>query len=407
MGRLSSKAADIWRAVRKYELLLYVIAVSLIAVFLRTFNFGFVSRDYTVFLSKWFTALKEAGGIRGIGKVYGDYSPMYIYFLAIMTHVPLDALVSIKIFSCVFDFILAFYAGLIVRKLRDGSDTAFCFGYTAALFMPAVFLNSAVWGQCDSVFTSFLLMFIYYMMEGKDIPAAVFFGIAFAFKLQTVFLAPVALVALLKGKLRFRALLWGIFAYIACGLPAVFAGMSLFDAYIGAYATQAGEYSSLTLNTPNLYNWIPNMSEENLAAFSNSAIFFAFGAVAAAMLAVYRAEWDDKSLFLICAFFAAFVPFVLPHMHERYWYLSDVLALAAVIAYPKKWFGPFAVMSCSLYVICKYLFGINAIDLSLLALFMAAGVFALGAQLKDALDSVKANGGAESARTRAATLGQR
>ena len=49
------------------------------ALYARFSMFPFLSGDYTQFLSHWYDALKEAGGIPGIGLSIGDYAPSYIY----------------------------------------------------------------------------------------------------------------------------------------------------------------------------------------------------------------------------------------------------------------------------------------------------------------------------------------
>jgi Gpi18-like mannosyltransferase len=372
----------IFAFLKKHELTAFLLIVSALAVFLRASNFEFESNDYRTFLSAWYVALQEAGGFEGIGTVYGDYTPLYMYVLAFMTYLPLSDLYSIKIFSCIFDFILAVYVGLIVRRLR-GTDLSFCIGYTLTLILPNVFLNSAVWAQCDGVFTAFIVMSLYYIMQGKDIPAMILYGFAWSFKLQSVFFLPVVILAALKKKIRWQSLFLVAGVYFLCGLPAVFAGMSFGDAY-GVYFNQMGEYSSLTMNTPNLYNWVTGLTEVDLDGFGKGAVAIAVCAVAIAMLPLYRKQYrtdDDRLWLTMAAFFAAMMPFVMPHMHERYWYLSDIFALCLLLVEPKKWYVSAAVILPSLYVVCSYLFGLNIVERGLLALVMLAGIVGIGKEL--------------------------
>jgi Gpi18-like mannosyltransferase len=375
---------------KKYELLAFLLVVSGLAIFLRGSNFAFESNDYRAFLTKWFSALQEAGGFAGIGNVYGDYTPLYMYIMAFMAYLPSRDLYSIKFFSCIFDFILAVYVGLIVRRLR-GTDLSFCIGYTLTLILPNVFLNSAVWAQCDSVYTTFTVMSLYYIMKGKDTSAMVFYGLAWSLKLQSIFFLPVVILAALKKKLRLWTLLFVPGVYFICGLPAVFAGMSFANAY-GVYFIQMGEYSSLTMNTPNLYNWITNLTSIDLVGFGNGAVALAVCAVGIAMLPLYRKEFrtdDDRIWLTMAAFFAAMMPFVMPHMHERYWYMSDIFALCLLLCNPKKWYVSAAVILPSLYVVCNYLFGVDSIDRSLLALVMLAGIIGIGMQLYELVKGEK------------------
>ena len=58
-------------------------------------------------------------------------------------------------------------------------------------------------------------------------------------------------------------------------------------------------------------------------------------AVLAALL-VFRRQADDRALLAAAVVLAIGVPFLLPHMHERYFFLADVLALAWTCAFPRS-----------------------------------------------------------------------
>ena len=79
-------------------------------------------------------------------------------------------------------------------------------------------------------------------------------------------------------------------------------------------------------------------------------IFFAFGVCAIFCTYFYRADYrlDDKGMLLIAYLFSVLLPFVLPHMHERYFYLADILSVA-LAAYDKK-----AAPVCALVVFASF-----------------------------------------------------
>lgn len=52
-------------------------------------------------------------------------------------------------------------------------------------------LNLSVWGQCDSIYVTFVIWTIYFLYKEKYRKAFIFLGIAFAFKLQAVFIMPI------------------------------------------------------------------------------------------------------------------------------------------------------------------------------------------------------------------------
>ena len=108
---------------------------------------------------------------------------------------------------------------------------------------------------------------------------------------------------------------------------------------LGVYFGQAAEYSGyLNLNAPNMYALIPHGAEVNTALAARLGILAAF-ALAAAVLAallVFRRQADDRALLAAAVVLAIGVPFLLPHMHERYFFLADVLALAWACAFPRS-----------------------------------------------------------------------
>ena len=183
-----------------YILLLAVTAIAFLA---RFGLFSYVSGDYTSFLSNWFDTLKNAGGLAGIGMNIGDYTPPYLYILALLTYLPVEALFSIKLVSCIFDFLLALYAAKTVFHLTQ-SRAKTLLAYTLALLCPTVVLNGSAWAQCDSIFTFFLLLSFYSALKSRPWRVCIFFGIAFAFKLQAIFFAPLLLLLCIKNRLWLR-----------------------------------------------------------------------------------------------------------------------------------------------------------------------------------------------------------
>ena len=68
-------------------------------------------------------------------------------------------------------------------------------------------LNSAAWGQCDSIYAAFCLGSLYFLLRGRTWWACVFFGLALSFKLQAIFFLPALLIVLVVNRQRLLALL--------------------------------------------------------------------------------------------------------------------------------------------------------------------------------------------------------
>ena len=52
---------------------------------------------------------------------------------------------------------------------------------------------------------------------------------------------------------------------------------------------------------------------------------------------------------------ALYIPFLLPYMHERYFFAADVLSIAYAATHKKRWFVPAAVVAASLNGYLDYL----------------------------------------------------
>lgn len=368
--------AEVWE---KYELLFFAIGFLTIAMAMRGVYFDFKTGDYNSFLSKWYAEIKSLGGFKGFASSVGDYTPMYKYIITILTYIPINDLYLYKAVSCIFDGILAVYVGLVVRHLVK-SDVTALIAYAVTLFLPNTFLNSGVWAQCDSIFTCFTVMSFYYMLRGKEKTSMIMYAISFSFKIQAIFYAPVIVIALLKGKLKWKSLPFFAVGYIACALPAMIAGMSPADALFGAYMKQVGEYNRLTLNAPNLYQFISDkyMRDDKISAMM---VLCSLGicAIACTGFYKYKGEISDKQWLLIAYAFSILLPYVLPHMHERYYYMADIFAVIFACVFIKKAYVSVFTIYPSFRVVQRYLFdyGNTKINFQFLAVIMLLGIVML------------------------------
>ena len=185
-------------------ILFYAISFLLIALLCRFAGFSFESGDYKDCLKPWFDTFKE-GRLEAMRSDVGDYPVIYKYFIILFTFIPIDPLYSYKILSIIFDFILAIYSGLFILKVTSSKIKAL-FGYTVVLFLPNFILNSAVWAQCDSIFSFFCLLSCYYLYLNKEKKCIIYFTIAFCFKIQSVFFLPVLIISLMKKKIKINSL---------------------------------------------------------------------------------------------------------------------------------------------------------------------------------------------------------
>lgn len=306
---------------------------------IRMQGMDFVANDYLEYLQPWYETLKENCGFKGLAMNFYTYYIPYMCILAIATYIEgIDLLLYIKVISIAFEFVCAVIAALICSKLLKQSAQSRTWSVVIFLILmvsPMIMLNGAYWGQCDYIYVAFALFSIWMMLSEKYNTAFIFFGIAFCFKLQTIFLLPAYLLYYICNK-RFSILkfLWIPFMYCIGGLPAIIAGRpakEVYDIYFG----QANLFPQLSMNTPNIWRFFPNMEYKDFYVWGivlTMAIFCILGYI------VFQRKYqlNMQAFLLICVCSAGICVMFLPGMHERYTVLYSILAYMYFIIYDRK-----------------------------------------------------------------------
>jgi len=363
----------------------FLFLITTFAILLRILLFPFESSDYHQFLQGWYTALKANGGFAAVGMNIGDYMPTYLYLLAFFTYLPVSGLTAIKLISSAADIILAVFVMKTVN-LKFQNKTYGIIAYAVILFLPSVFLNSAVWGQCDSIFAAALVACVYYLMLDHPRKAVFAFAIAFIFKLQAVFLAPLLILMLLKRKIKPDTFLIIPLVYFIASIPAVIMGRDFLD-LLSVYFSQAGQYKMIAMFLPNLYTWMP---EDTPGYISKAAVILAGALVLIALFYFYKKKFvlTHEVIVSLALFFALLVPFVLPHMHERYYFVADILSVIFAFYFPKKFYVPVIVVLSSTYAVCHNLFNTDFFSVQILGVIILALLVSL---VKHLVELINAN----------------
>ncbi|WP_215509534.1 hypothetical protein [Limosilactobacillus fermentum] len=133
---------------------LIAIIVALVAFRLTLFNVQ--SGDYLEYLRDRYERIRSLGGLAALHHQVGNYAVPYQFLIALFTYLPLRHLYLYKALSVTFDIVLA---------------------------LPTVILNSSAWGQADSIYTAWLMVALWHLLNHQNNRALVFFGVALAFKL--------------------------------------------------------------------------------------------------------------------------------------------------------------------------------------------------------------------------------
>jgi Gpi18-like mannosyltransferase len=88
------------------------------------------------------------------------------------------------------------------------------------------------------------------------------------------------------------------------------------------------------------------------------------------MLAIYRSPSRlTRSLVLELALISVMLlPFLLPKMHERYFYMADLLSIIVGFYQPSFFFVPLLMIAISFFAYQPALFGVEPVPIALLAL---------------------------------------
>ena len=339
-----------------------------LALLLRLSLFGFQSGDYVSHLGLWYDYIQTHGGFAAFRDNFSNYTPPYLYLVWLATKLPAEKLFAMKLIAIPFDFLLAFITLLIVR-LKYQNKTIRMLAFFAALFAPTVIFNSALWGQSDAMYTSFLLASVFCVLRKRPVVAFVMFSIAFAFKTQAIFLSPLFLVLYLKNRIPAWVVVLLPATYFLFVIPAWIAGRPLVD-LMTMHWQQAETFKQLTMNAPNMYQWLPDDYE----------LFGRFGILLAAtsvflfclMTRKSKVELQDELIVKLSLLIVLLLPFFLPRMHERYFFAADVMAIIYAFYFPRFFFVPLIVGLVSLLSYFPFLFGKTPIGLSYLAFAMAA-----------------------------------
>jgi Gpi18-like mannosyltransferase len=345
--------------------------------------FDFKSGDYLWCLKKWYDYIAGHGGFLAVRDnfsthTFSNYNAPYLYLMAGLTYLPVPSLAGIKIVSVAFDLLLAFFAYRIVKLRYPGSWQA-VLAATIVLFLPTVATNSALWGQADGIYTAFAVGGVYFLLRDRPWLACTFFGLALAFKLQAVFIFPALLALALARRLPWRTLLAVPAVYVLLDVPLLLAGAS-WEKLLTVYSQQTEAYKRLTLNAPSAYQWI-NPVKEQVDAVRSAGVLVA-GAVVillVAILAFRRVDLNSTRIVLLATTSVILVPFLLPAMHERYFYMVDVLSVIAAFYLPARlWYLPIAVQTASFFSYLQYLLKTGSpLDLRHMAGVMGAALLAV------------------------------
>ena len=193
------------------------------------------------------------------------------------------------------------------------------------------------------------------------------FGISMAFKAQGVFLSPLLLALVLRREVRWRYLLLAPAVMLLALIPALLAGDSILD-LLSIYPSQAGQYEQLSMHAPSVFSWMPDTGRFY-------GYFYPAGLIAAAAIAlcfailVYKSKVNITPSLLVelATISVMLMPFLLPKMHERYFYPADVFTILLAFYCPRLFLVPIGMSTISYFAYQPTIFGAEPVSIPILA----------------------------------------
>lgn len=325
------------RGLNRMELC-YLAALTLIGLGIRVILRVVITDDWLMYWDPWISDLKEMGFPYLATDRY-DYTPTFVYILWAISRLSINPMTAYKGLHCVLDFVAAGILGKMIWKVT-GSKRKGILSYGLFLIVPTIWANSALWAQCDIIFMTFLLLCFYYLFEDRPCKAMFFYGMAFVFKLQSLFIFPFLVILWVNKKVDLKHFLWIPALYFLSIVPAWIAGRPLMD-LINIYMAQgAQDVWSLSIKWPNIYQIIGN--QFFLLEYASAGTWLILGILMIILYAMAQKRYRITNEFIVqmALFFAILTPWFLPHMHERYGCVADILAIIYAMMNTKKFYFP-------------------------------------------------------------------
>ena len=309
---------------------------------------NFESTDYKHFLQIWCDTYSQGSLKDALNSIttVSNYTPAYNYFLILIARLGFNYLYGIKFISLLFTISLAFALTKLICYIRKQPFNYLMF--VGFLFIPQLATEFAIWGQCNAIYTSFVIWAFYSALRKRSKLAFMFVGLAFVFKLQFLFILPIMFVLLIvKDKENQHYLKWKHIwiapaMYLINMLPAI-AGTSVLDLLL-VYISQSGydnRISGACANFCYIYFLLGIREGQTIYSLLTLA-HFAITIVVLILLLVLIFKTNKKRAlnftdFLFFGLVTSFaMVFFMPKMLDKFYIISTMLSIALMFVKSEK-----------------------------------------------------------------------
>lgn len=277
---------------------------------------GTLHLDFGTFVA-WSNILVR-DGFKYFYNSWSDYLPGYLYVLwflgkiSTLNIIPQELL--FKLPATISDLITGYLIYKIVLKNKN-EKWALALS-SLYIFNPAVFANSAMWGQVDSL-TALAAIFSIYEFSSSIFLSAVGLAIGTLIKPQAAFVFPVIIVLMIKEKWNYKK----IIEYITIGLVTFFVGFLPFVTRGGPFQfifnrlqISASQYPYTSINAFNFWGifgfWKNDQTTYQILGYVTSILLFVFLSIK-----TYKQK-NSKYLLTTLALLLSFIFFT--RIHDRH-----------------------------------------------------------------------------------------
>lgn len=122
----------------------------------------------------------------------------------------------------------------------------------------------------------------------------------------------------------------------------------------------------LTYNAPTFYQWLPASTPVNWK-WLGIGLAGLFVVLVGILLWISKEQITLAIILKVTLVFALAIPFLLPEMHERYFYLADVVSIIYAFNFPRLFYIAIIMQLCSLLSYTPYFMNSEIISLSYVA----------------------------------------
>ncbi|MFH1841141.1 MAG: hypothetical protein ABH807_03245 [Candidatus Shapirobacteria bacterium] len=289
-------------------------------------------------------------GFSGIYETHLVYGPAYLYLLFISGKVASFFAVSdltheflIKLWAVLFDFIGGFLIYLVGKQHKKRK-----LGFWLSIFYilnPAIFINSSIWGQFDSLLATLLFAVVYFFTLKRQVTAVILYTVAVLTKPQSIFLLPLVTYLFFFQEIRWKKILLGaigvISTYLLFVLP-VFRSKQILDLFLWLprlYFKYVNDYPYATANGFNFWMLTGGQTVHDSEAFWGLT-FAAWEKIlvlalwAFVLWALIKIKKTSFSLYYLAYLLGLGFFMFYGRMHERYLVPAVIFLMVCVIQKP-------------------------------------------------------------------------